>query len=325
MRLSIIIPVYNVEKWLERCVRSIVSQSLAPSDYEIILVDDGSPDKSGEIADRLAGEYANIRTFHQANQGQSVARNLGIEQAQGEYIWFVDSDDYLIDNTMAEFVDKVFNLDVDILCAQMEIGDREGNYLGRGSVQPFEFESVMTGAHALCHGMELSSVCNNLYRRKFLIDNNLRFYPGITQQDVEFNTRAFALAQKVAFFDKAVYYYFKTGASSTTGMTPAKRKRLLLDSAIVTRECKKTAGAVTDKQVRKQLNRRANSIIVGNMYSIMRNTAYDMETIEEFVNRAKEYGLYPIMGPGQSIKTTMLGYVFNLRPLYMLLCRMNRR
>lgn len=325
MRLSIVIPVYNVEQWLERCVKSIIGQSLAPYDYEIILVDDGSADKSGEIADGLAEEYGNIRVFHQENQGQSIARNLGIEQARGEYIWFVDSDDYLTGEDIPTFISKAFNLDVDILCAQMEIGDLEGNYLGKGSVQPFEPNVVMSGADALCNGMELSSVCNNLYRRAFLMTDKLRFYPGITQQDVEFNTRAFSQAKRVAFFDKAVYYYFKTGASSTTGITPAKRRRLLLDSAVVTRECKNAASTVADNRVKKYLIHRANSIIVGNMYSILRNKAYDMETIKEFVSKAGEYGLYPIGGTGQTFKSTIMGHIFNNKSLYMLMCRLHRR
>ena len=95
MKLSIIIPVYNVEKWLERCVRSVENQDLPSSEYEVILVNDGSKDNSGQIASKLSEEYDNIVVINKNNGGQSSARNEGMRIARGEYFMFVDSDDYI--------------------------------------------------------------------------------------------------------------------------------------------------------------------------------------------------------------------------------------
>ena len=97
--ISIIIPVYKAEKYLHRCVDSVLAQTF--TNFELILIDDGSPDNSGAICDEYAKQDGRVKVFHQKNQGVSVARNLGIEQAKGEWIAFIDSDDW-VENTMYE-------------------------------------------------------------------------------------------------------------------------------------------------------------------------------------------------------------------------------
>ena len=94
IKLSIIVPIYGVEQYLCKCVDSLLAQDLPASDYEIILVDDESPDACPQICDEYAKEHANIRVIHQTNAGLSAARNAGLKVAKGEYVCFVDSDDY---------------------------------------------------------------------------------------------------------------------------------------------------------------------------------------------------------------------------------------
>uniref|UniRef100_UPI0030DB473E glycosyltransferase family 2 protein n=1 Tax=uncultured Imperialibacter sp. TaxID=1672639 RepID=UPI0030DB473E len=101
MKLSIIVPVYNVEEYLERCVRSLEDQDIPRSDYEIIVVNDGSPDNSKEVVERLQRELSNIILINQENQGVSMARNAGIDRASGEYLVVVDPDDYVAPNSFA--------------------------------------------------------------------------------------------------------------------------------------------------------------------------------------------------------------------------------
>ena len=100
MILSIIVPVYNVEKYLERCIESLIHQDIEPSDYEIIMVNDGSTDHSGIIAEQLTSKYENIILFNQRNQGLSGARNSGLKLCRGKYVMFVDSDDFLEKNSL---------------------------------------------------------------------------------------------------------------------------------------------------------------------------------------------------------------------------------
>ena len=114
MKLSYIIPVYKVEKYLEECVESILSQTM--NDYEMILVDDGSPDSCPAICDRFAEEYPDkIRVIHKENGGLASARNAGLEVATGDYIFFVDSDDYLSEDRVKELYEKAVEFDADIL------------------------------------------------------------------------------------------------------------------------------------------------------------------------------------------------------------------
>ncbi|WP_434979764.1 glycosyltransferase family 2 protein [Daejeonia sp. YH14] len=107
MKLSIIIPVFNVASYLEQCISSIFAQKLDTSDYEILLINDGSTDESGEICDNLAIKYHNIKAFHQQNAGQSIARNLGLLKSKGEYIYFIDSDDYLTKGYLYQLLDQI--------------------------------------------------------------------------------------------------------------------------------------------------------------------------------------------------------------------------
>ena len=112
MKYSVIIPVYNVEKYINRCLKSILSQRY--NDLEIILIDNGSTDRSGSICDIYANEDANISVYHIENHGVGSARNFGLSKARGEFIYFVDSDDYLVGNLFAEFEDKL-TPDLDLL------------------------------------------------------------------------------------------------------------------------------------------------------------------------------------------------------------------
>ena len=115
LKLSIVVPIYKVEPYLPKCVESLLAQDLREEDYEIILVDDGSPDLCGEICDGYAARYANVKAVHRKNGGLSAARNTGIEVAQGEYVQFVDSDDYLEPNVLKTLVDKMDSDKLDIL------------------------------------------------------------------------------------------------------------------------------------------------------------------------------------------------------------------
>ena len=117
MDLSIIIPVYNVEKYIEKCLLSCIKQDISYEDYEIVVVNDGSPDNSITIVERIAKDYSNIRIINQENQGLSGARNTGMKHAKGNYIWFVDSDDYIEENCLGRIV-SYLNGDLDILQLQ---------------------------------------------------------------------------------------------------------------------------------------------------------------------------------------------------------------
>lgn len=142
-KISVIVPVYNVEKYLRRCIDSILSQTF--SDFELLLIDDGSKDKSGDICDEYAAKDARIRVFHKDNGGVSSARNLGLVKANGEFIFFVDSDDYL-DNTHLENYSKdIDNFDL-IFQGYKLVDETTGKILEKKTfheIETLDFESSM--------------------------------------------------------------------------------------------------------------------------------------------------------------------------------------
>ena len=114
-RLSIIVPVYNVEKYIERCLLSLLNQDIPKSEYEIIVVNDGTPDNSADIAQSIADKNENIIVIHRENGGLSAARNTGMEHVHGEYVMFVDSDDYIEPNVLASIFKSANSGNVDML------------------------------------------------------------------------------------------------------------------------------------------------------------------------------------------------------------------
>ena len=115
MILSIVVPVYNVKQYLPKCLESLLDQDLGKDEYEIVLVDDGSTDESGEICDEFALKEGNVKVIHQKNQGLSVARNVGTQVAEGKYIQYVDSDDYLHPDVLKGLVSLMEEHRLDVL------------------------------------------------------------------------------------------------------------------------------------------------------------------------------------------------------------------
>ena len=116
MKLSIIIPVYNVEQYLKTCLDSVLHQNIAISEYEVIVVNDSSPDGSLAIAEEYARKNSNIKIVTRPNGGLSAARNTGLEHALGEYVWFVDSDDWIEENCLSRLLSIATLESLDILC-----------------------------------------------------------------------------------------------------------------------------------------------------------------------------------------------------------------
>lgn len=204
IKVSIIIPVYNTEQYVRAAVESIMRQTLCA--IEIIVVNDGSTDRSMHILTELAREDARIRVYEQKNQGQSVARNHGLSQASGEYIYFMDSDDLLELEALEQCYDlcEAKQLDFASFDAVSFYEDNEQHHLKLSYKRiGMSEELVYTGMEAM--NMQLSlcqfspSPCLNVIRRSFLEVHNLRFYPGIVHEDQLFIACLYLQAQRVGF------------------------------------------------------------------------------------------------------------------------------
>lgn len=207
-KFSIVVPVYNVEDYLEKCVNSILKQKY--KDYELVLVDDGSTDKSGAICDRLASENKdkiNIKVVHQENKGLGGARNTGIENAIGEYLFFIDSDDTIVDGTLQELSIYVDKHEVDIVVFDI-VKVNENNevlYTIPGSVNgniistTEENKSLILTDH---------SACNKIIKRSLFVENCIRFPERLWFEDVATIFKLFPYA-KIGYIHKAYYVYLE--------------------------------------------------------------------------------------------------------------------
>lgn len=209
--ISVIVPVYNVEKYLERCVKSIAAQTY--KDLEILLIDDGSTDKSGKMCDDFQQTDSRIKAFHKQNGGLSDARNYGIEHSAGEFISFVDSDDY-IDEKMLETLHRLITEnDADLaVCSAMDVF--EGKEVTQvKEIKEFNLNKVESYKYML-RGDGIPSACNKLYKRQTVGD--VRFPVGKLYEDGFFTPQILKRVEKTAVTSKPMYYYFRRADSITT-------------------------------------------------------------------------------------------------------------
>ena len=237
MKYSVIIPVYNVEKYINRCLKSIISQNY--DDLEIIVIDNGSTDSSGSICDTYATEYSNITVYHIESHGVGSARNFGLSKARGEFIYFVDSDDYLVGNLFADFDDKLAsNLDLIVFSYynsfEEDLTEKQrtlkslpfnGNYDKDGFIKIFQdlFLSDM-----------LYTVWNKIYRREFLLENKLSFEQYELGEDVRFNLEVYRKVNKL-YLSQDSYYVYVIGrkGSAMSGYNPQRLQYQLEELKIV--------------------------------------------------------------------------------------------
>lgn len=204
LKLSIIIPVYNVEEYVEKCIRSCAEQDLDPKDYEIIVINDGSPDGSLAICENLVAEYRNIRLISQKNKGLSGARNTGFQEAMGEYVWFVDSDDWLSPSVLTNICSKLGD-SLDLLWLGHVV---EKDHQIISSSVPMSMVKYCSGQRFYTNHVNSENyIWKFIYRRAFLIKYNLFFYEGIFYEDFEFTPRALAVAKKCLTFPQVAYNY----------------------------------------------------------------------------------------------------------------------
>lgn len=214
--VSIVIPVYNVEKYIEKCVKSLCMQTY--ENIEIILVDDGSSDSSGELCDELSKTDTRITVIHKKNNGVSSARNAGLDKATGDYVTFVDGDDFVAENFIKNMYDSLSEANADIsTCSHKRIELNSFENTVKFINNSVHLPVIKTGVESLIdmfYGKTCSaSSGSKLYSRK--IFENLRFQDLVMGEDTLFVYNAFMKANKVIHTDMPLYYYVQQEASVT--------------------------------------------------------------------------------------------------------------
>ena len=210
VKVSVIVPVYNVELYIERCLKSLINQTLR--DIEIIVVNDGSPDNSQDIIDKYAKKYKNIKSYIKKNGGLSDARNYGLKYANGEYISFIDSDDYIDTSMMKKMYDKAKENDFDLVVCNLDMVLDDGKFI----------QNVSSNIDRDIFGDEIKeymvkiypSAWNKIYK-KSLFDNKVYFKKGIWFEDVEFIYRVIPYVKSIGVVDYKLYHYVQREGTIT--------------------------------------------------------------------------------------------------------------
>jgi len=215
MELSIIVPVYNVEKYLERCLDSLVNQTLEDHRYEIIVVNDGSPDNSQRIIDRYAEQYNNLIGLQKTNGGLSDARNYGLHRAKGRYVAFVDSDDYVDIHMYEKMLEKASRENYDmVVCDFIEV------YVDRSIRGTSRVRNDLKSIEEVRKSMIdfYPSAWNKIYKKELF--KEVQFKKGVWFEDVECMYRLFPHIHSVGIVEEPFYYYIQREGSISKSTDP---------------------------------------------------------------------------------------------------------
>ena len=222
-KISIIVPIYNVEQYLERCVNSIIKQTY--KNLDIILIDDGSTDGSPAICDRYEKSEERIRVLHQVNQGLSAARNSGIEIANGEYFCFVDSDDYVAEDLIEKLYSMLLEQGADIaICNFVSFYEKFAGDIPKNETKIDILSSyeILQMLHQVTQDKFVNTVVawGKLYKRSLFA--NLRFPVGRYCEDISVIYKLYDLATNIVCSSEVLYFYYRNNSNSITYHTNHK-------------------------------------------------------------------------------------------------------
>lgn len=296
--LSYIIPLYNTEAYIVRCLRSIIAQDLPEGGYEVIVVDDGSTDGGRELVEALAAEHPQVRLLSQTNAGVSAARNKALDAARGRFVQFVDSDDYLAEGMMKPLLQRAIDESLDVLVFNYNCVDADGNDRPHDRDDNYPSTAAMTGVDYLEHHSMTPYVWRFLVRRDYLNQGNWRFDTSlIVCEDGALIARFLLNAPRVAHDGSAPYNYASRGDSAMHNPDPEHLKQRIfsqVDAAVSIDEVIKYYEAQTG------LKAPASVAGVRNVYLYFSLTkAMTCGLVEEVVARMRRSGLYPFpcVGP----------------------------
>ena len=276
IRLSIIVPFYNVEKYIERCIRSLYNQDIPLKDYEVICVDDCGTDQSRAIVESLQREYPTLKLItHEHNKKLGGARNTGLKAAKGEYVWFVDSDDYIQPKCLSVLL-RVAQT------KQLEVLQFDYCTIAKDITKNITLDidnRIYSGEDFVDHISEttwyyyIPSVWHKLYKRKFLIDNALWFPEGVMYEDTDWSFNMLSKTIRMAYTPKMGYCY----RINETSITHSKKTGTILVYMILQlNRCAIIQENMQNNTCKKIINKHINSHLM-----VLRNGIKDLKTIEK--------------------------------------------
>lgn len=300
-KIGVIIPVYNVEKYLEQCIKSIINQNF--EDMEILLIDDGSTDSSGRICDEYKEKDSRIKVIHKKNGGLSDARNAGIKEAIADYLLFLDSDDYWMDNSLNE-INKCITDDTEVIFLSMaKFFDRSGTmernfeYLDKNKIKNKSKKEVFKYLSEI--NKFPASACTKLVSRKTIIDNNLFFEKGLLSEDIDWSIRLLLCCKQFDVCNVDFYIYRKQQSESITSKVGLKNVEDLL--YIIEKWVRECRNEKVDSELSKYLLG-----VLAYEYIILMAHLYSINKVERKIVYKRIRNIKYILNYSNSKKTIMI-------------------
>ncbi|MAX69777.1 MAG: hypothetical protein CMC76_01555 [Flavobacteriaceae bacterium] len=228
LQLSIIIPVYNSEEYINTCIQSILKQGLSPKEYEIIIVNDGSTDSSEKLIEKYSKRFENIKALHKENEGVGSARNKGLEVANGNYIYFIDPDDYLVGNVLGQLVETAKNNDLDILT--FESKSTKSTFEDSTFSKKLYLRKKHNGLDYIANHKVKNEVWWYLIKKDFLLKTNIKFIEGRWMEDAIFTIQLFLKASKIAHLPFKIHRHYLSKNSAMTNRNSSHYIKVIDDN-----------------------------------------------------------------------------------------------
>lgn len=286
MKLSIVVPVYNVEQYVRKCILSIIEQDdNLFDDIELIIVNDGTKDKSVEQIQDLINKYDNIFLVNQENEGLSVARNNGMALAKGDYVWFIDSDDWIASDALKILMPYLDNYN-DIVTINYFVVKEHEQY-----PMKIHYNEVktMSGKDSFRKNCVFGTMAQRgIYRKIFMSNNNLSFKPGIYSQDDELCLRASYFAEIVTFLPYPLYYFLRTTGENHKSIMNSGKPKYGFDYITVTKSLSRfQQERVKEEDISKRFDNHI-SILINNGFNAISKCSPENQA--EFCKMYKEAG-----------------------------------
>lgn len=309
---------YNSEKYISDCLDSILHINLNKEDYEVIIVNDGSTDKSKDIVDTYIANNDNFKYIEQENLGAAYARNAGLKNSEGEYVWFVDADDKIDPSEFEKAIEELrSHKGIEVLAFYLKDVTGSGQFINvsckHDSIPLYE---EISGADAVVKGYSPSSVCSMFVRLKMIKDNELFFRGGMTHEDVEFTYRMMAVAKSVVFTEHIPYLYIYHDNTVTTSINVERKTKYLCDELLVYQSFMSLAERHSDNLLLSStIKNRADDILLGLLLTLFRNRKQwsPLGINKAVIDRMIELGLYPINTKPYSWKKKIILSFLNIK------------
>ena len=315
--LSIVVPAYNVERELKKCIESCLKQDIPQESYEIIIVNDGATDNTRQVATDIAAKHKSVSVINQKNMGLSGARNTGLKYANGKYVWFIDSDDYIKPNVLGNMIRQADDNDLDCLFFRLQRVFDDERF--RSDVGDFECiqpsvtkNTILSGREAVIQGYNPSSVCAILFNMSFLRKYNFKFMLGIYHEDSEFTYRMIIKTKKVMFVTDAPYLYFTHDGTMTRSKSISSLIKNRVDDITVAKSYLSLAKDLKDdRKLSTIITHRAKSILFGLLWEAwLHRKEWGRNGINEaIICKMEESRLYPLRSPFGSFKQAVISFV----------------